>query len=999
MPFGKELSHLIEEQINRTVTGNTSPGGGGGAGRSVSDESRIALLEANLQRLAEKFAAFISANKKNKRNIVDYGLEVIALHDMRLAVAAGRAIFIEQDEPLEVPYTYLQMSAATTRQMRYIYLNNMGVVLESTTDPTNIGQGYIPLAVVDIWSNSSEITQDKIKDLRPRAGLEDGGAAQGKAQSQLIGNVTLHSPDTGNDSFIVSAANPAGLKVNVTAGRALVEGEIVDAEGGVLDLSNHRNVIKEFLGLSDGIKKQYNLYHHTVTNVVAYVNDIATAVTVDGGIGVVTFSTPPPAGAKLNVSYTVSGNYMLVFVIEKTQTKDGHTFGVIGWKLGSNRNSTQPPVLASYQHAIAKIDMSSSLTAITNSIIDNSYEIKNINQEDLQRGGKLTGSSIAQEAITGQHIQPQTITGLNIAVDAISGQHIAVEAVAGVNIAPNTITGDRIVADAITADKVAAKAITGEKIAANTVSGQNIAIETIAGLNIAPNAITGDKIIANAITADKVAANAITSDKVAANTIKASHIIASAVTGDKLAATTITGDKVAANAITGDKIVANAITADKVAVNAITSDKVAANTIRASHIIASSITGDRLAANTITGDKVAANTITGDKIVASAITADKVAANAITSDKVAANTITSSHIIASAITGDKLAANTITGDKVAANTITGDKIVASAITADKVAANAITSDKVAANTIKASHIIASSITGDRLAANTITGDKLVVNTITGDKVAAGTITGDKIIAGGIDSANIKTGAIQASHLAAGAITAEKIAAGAITAGMIQGGSITADKFESTTWGDMSQAMRFVKSILGGQQAWKKVLSQTDLNAGVKSNITVLTEAFPSIRLDTQRHWDDGSLWDSGSWDIPVYASGYWESASVDYGAISNLQAEFWAKPLLNDPTVLITVKARYSNDNITWTAYETLTGNTAFDYLYWTGSLQQFRYFKVRVEFATINTNKYALLAYPEVRAANCQVGTEDISDSSITIAKLAPELRSRLGL
>lgn len=670
MPFGKELSHLIEEQINRVAAGGTSGSGGTGAGSgSGADAGRLALLEANLQRLTEQFTSFLGTQKSNKRNLVDYGLEVMALHGMRLAVTAGRASFAEQNEPLDLPFTYLQLAqAGTAREIRYIYLSSAGVVLETTTDPTNIGPGYMPLALLDVWSNSTEITQDKIKDIRPTAG-SGGSNDTVQTQLQLTGNVTLTSPDTGNDSFIVSAVNPAGLKVRITSGRALVDGEILDAEGGLLDLNSHRSVNKEFIAISDGVKTSYNLFHQLVQNVVVYVNDVVTAVTVDAAGGAITFAPAPSSGARLTASYIFSGNYTLVFLVEKTQTNNGQSLGVINWAVGSNRSSTQPPLLAQYQHAIAKIDMSSAITAISDAIIDNSYEVTNLTQDDLQNGGKLEGSSIKAAAITG------------------------------------------------------------------------------------------------------------------------------------------------------------------------------------------------------------------------------------------------------------------------------------------------------------------------------------------DKIAVGTITGDKIVAGGIDAANIKAGAIRSEQIAAGAVTADKIAANAINAAMIQGGTITADKFESTTWGDMSQAMRFVKSILGGSQSWKKVLSSTDLVIGVKSNATVVSEQFPAIRLDMTRHWDDGSLWDSGGWDIPVYSSGYWESASIDYGSVSNLQAEFWAQPLLNDPAVTITVKARYSSDNTAWTSYETLTGNTGFGYLYWTGSLTAFRYFKVRVEFVTTDTNKFALLGNPEVRAANCQIGTEDLADGAVTITKLAPELRSRLGI
>ncbi len=664
MPFGKELSHLIEEQIQRAAeTAATGSDTGGNAKRSGTDEGRIAQLEANLQRLAETFTAYLGSQKKSKRNLVEYGLTVIALQGMRLAVTSGRAVFIDRDEPLDLPYTFLQLSSSgSERQIRYVYLDSTGVVLESTTDPTNIGVGYIPLAMVDVWSGVNEVSQDKIQDIRPRAGA---GESDSTSTSQVLtGNVSLYSPDTGNDSFLVSQTNPAGLKVNVSAGRALVAGEVLNAEGGVLDLADHRKVVKEYLGISDGIKKQYELYHQAVTNVSIYVDDALTIAAVDTGTGSITFATAPPAGAVLRASYTFSGNYMLVFLVEKAQTNDGCSFGVVNWALGSNRNSLQPPVLTENQHAIAKVDLSSLITAITDGLIDNSYEIKNLTQEDLQRGGQLSGSSLAPGSITGEHITVEAITGQNIAIEAISGlhispeaiegQHIAVEAITGVNIAPESITGEKIVARSITSNTIAANAITSDKIATNTV--------------------TAGHIVTNAVTSDKIAANSITSGKIAANSISAGHVIAGQITGDKLAVNSVTSDKVAANTITGSHIIASQITGDKLAANSITSDKVAANTINAGHLIAGQVTGAKIAAGTITGDKLVGGTITGDKIIAGGIETANIKTGAVNADRIAAGSINTAHIVANAVTADKIAAKAITAEKLAAGAITAEHI-------------------------------------------------------------------------------------------------------------------------------------------------------------------------------------------------------------------------------------------------------------------------------------------------------------------------------------
>lgn len=449
MLFGKELSHLIEEQICKAVESQSVASDSTGiATRSGVDEGRMALVEANLQRLTDQLTAFIGAQKKSKRNIVDYGLAVLALHDLRLAVTSGRAVFADRDEPLDLPYTYLQLAAAgTERQIRYVYLDNAGVVLETSTDPSNMGEDYIPLAMIDVWSGVTEVTQDKIKDLRPRAGSEEN--ISGQANYEVTGNATLYSLDTGDDSFIVSATNPAGLSVHVSSGRALVEGEIINAEGGLLDLTNHRHVVKEFIAYSDGTAKTFSLFHKSVSNVVAYVNNAAVSVTVDAGNGTITFNTAPAQEAKIEVSYSFGGNYMLLFLVEKARTNDGSSYGVINWKAGSNRSSGQPPELAPYQHAIAKVAMSGSINAVTDTIIDNAYEVRNLTQYALQYGENLDGSSLKTGAITGD----------KIAADTITGNHIIAGGIDSANIKAGAITSNKIAVGAIEANHIAGKTL------------------------------------------------------------------------------------------------------------------------------------------------------------------------------------------------------------------------------------------------------------------------------------------------------------------------------------------------------------------------------------------------------------------------------------------------------------------------------------------------------------------------------------------------------------
>lgn len=97
--------------------------------------------------------------------------------------------------------------------------------------------------------------------------------------------------------------------------------------------------------------------------------------------------------------------------------------------------------------------------------------------------GTAWTAAFAASDITG------TITGTQIANDAITTPKIATGAVIADSIAANSITGDKLVANSITAGLIAAATITGDKIAANTIAGNNIKANTITGDLIAANTI------------------------------------------------------------------------------------------------------------------------------------------------------------------------------------------------------------------------------------------------------------------------------------------------------------------------------------------------------------------------------------------------------------------------------------------------------------------------------------------------------------------------------
>ncbi|AHI61253.1 host specificity protein J [Vibrio phage SHOU24] len=81
------------------------------------------------------------------------------------------------------------------------------------------------------------------------------------------------------------------------------------------------------------------------------------------------------------------------------------------------------------------------------------------------------------------------------------------------------VTGTNIADGAISTPKLTANAVTSDKIIANAVTTAKIAAGAVTATQIAANAITASKILAGAITAEKIAANAITADKIAVTVV------------------------------------------------------------------------------------------------------------------------------------------------------------------------------------------------------------------------------------------------------------------------------------------------------------------------------------------------------------------------------------------------------------------------------------------------------------------------------------------------
>jgi len=188
-------------------------------------------------------------------------------------------------------------------------------------------------------------------------------------------------------------------------------------------------------------------------------------------------------------------------------------------------------------------------------------------------------------------------------------------------------------------------------------------------------------------------------------------------------------------------------------------------------------------------------------------------------------------------------------------------------------------------------------------------------------------------------------------------------------------TITADKFVSTLYGDMNQAMAYVKTVLGAGDEYEHDVTDTDLSNGAHSTIDADThiDYGVSIRLATAVKWDDvGAVWDIGTWDEPTVSSGSWTSAAVDLGSVKNLQMAFlFTKIEEVAASTTETIKFIYSSDGTNWGTNETLDDdvwetasalNVTENIYKASGTLKNFRYFKIKIEISTTVTTDRIIL-------------------------------------
>lgn len=315
-------------------------------------------------------------------------------------------------------------------------------------------------------------------------------------------------------------------------------------------------------------------------------------------------------------------------------------------------------------------------------------------------------------------------------------------------------------------------------------------------------------------------------------------------------------------------------------------------------------------------------------------------------------------------------------------------IFADSIFAGTINANVITVNNLYANNITRGTVqlaVIPQMPSSKIADEAITEVKLAEEAVTDSKIARKNIGSQHIAAAQILASHIMAGTIIGEKIAAGAIVSSKIAAGTILTSHIKAGQITADRFNSTLYGDLSQAMRYVNRVLGAGFEYVDEQGSLDYNAGSFIGSieyrTPMGTFNPTLLLKMTRRWDDsGTWWDNATslkWDIPILLSGVWQSQTQDIGSSETGELSVVLKKAADSSAATLTVQALYSQDNISWGSNENCNDNVwctmternilgdASDF----GSIVlTFRYFRVKITVTTTDNTKRLIVYYLNYR-------------------------------
>ncbi len=192
------------------------------------------------------------------------------------------------------------------------------------------------------------------------------------------------------------------------------------------------------------------------------------------------------------------------------------------------------------------------------------------------------------------------------------------------------------------------------------------------------------------------------------------------------------------------------------------------------------------------------------------------------------------------------------------------------------------------------------------------------------------------------------------------IDGNAIVTGAIDGNLIRAHTIKADHIESSLWGDLNQAMLYVKTMMSEEGETNIVPSYAELVAGTYEGFYVTSDA--KLKLYTQKYWDDGvTRWDDGStWDIPTVTSAYWESPVFDLGQEYSGQINLTFVYNSDDIgsftfDVYFSYYDSSSGSWSTWIRCRELRASGS--YKMFVSDIQTFRKFKIKINVTTNETN------------------------------------------
>ena len=194
----------------------------------------------------------------------------------------------------------------------------------------------------------------------------------------------------------------------------------------------------------------------------------------------------------------------------------------------------------------------------------------------------------------------------------------------------------------------------------------------------------------------------------------------------------------------------------------------------------------------------------------------------------------------------------------------------------------------------------------------------------------------------VDTPDLVAHSVTVDKLYAEGLLADIIYGNKIHGEYIEADTITANTFQSTLYGDITQSIRYVESILD-QMLFDWQGSDETYAEGTHNDTYVYDDV---LMLDTIYHWEDEGLeWDTTyHWDKPVVLSGSWESIVFDIGS---LETQLIMPALLTEGSSEATVITyiRTSEDNEEWTEYEEFTA----------GTMGVFRYLQFKIELSIPN--------------------------------------------